>query len=178
MAAQQRRVAAVIAGPFAFRDRNILERSVRKDGAQGAACTSVDAYTQEQCFAKLPAHSSAPVISDPFAWSTSKGRSRAAENFSPQPDRMPKTAKRREGRRCVPTCMRPDKYVDLGAPVIDGSRARRDLNADTIREMHRAFREGGRAAINKVMKQQPAVCSLSCWYCWCLGTSRLRTKAV
>ena len=36
------------------------------------------------------------------------------------------------------------------------SRARRDLNADTIREMHRAFREGGRAAILKVMKQQPA----------------------
>jgi hypothetical protein len=36
------------------------------------------------------------------------------------------------------------------------SRARRDLNADTIREMHRAFREGGRAAIDKVMKQQPA----------------------
>jgi hypothetical protein len=31
------------------------------------------------------------------------------------------------------------------------------LNADTIREMHLAFRRGGRAAINKVMKQQPAV---------------------
>ena len=37
------------------------------------------------------------------------------------------------------------------------SRARRDLNADTIREMHRAFREGGREAILKVMKTQPAV---------------------
>jgi hypothetical protein len=37
------------------------------------------------------------------------------------------------------------------------SRARRDLNADTIREMHRAFREGGREAIDKVMKQQPAI---------------------
>jgi hypothetical protein len=37
------------------------------------------------------------------------------------------------------------------------SRARRDLNADTIREMHRAFREGGREAIDKVMKTQPAV---------------------
>jgi hypothetical protein len=36
------------------------------------------------------------------------------------------------------------------------SRARRDLNADTIREMHLAFKEGGRAAINKVMKTQPA----------------------
>jgi hypothetical protein len=31
------------------------------------------------------------------------------------------------------------------------------LNADTIREMHAAFREGGREAIDKVMKQQPAI---------------------
>jgi hypothetical protein len=36
-------------------------------------------------------------------------------------------------------------------------RFARELNADTIREMHLAFRRGGRAAINKVMKQQPAV---------------------
>jgi hypothetical protein len=36
-------------------------------------------------------------------------------------------------------------------------RSRHSLNADTIREMHRAFREGGRAAINKVMRHQPAV---------------------
>ena len=34
---------------------------------------------------------------------------------------------------------------------------RRGFNADTIREMHAAFRRGGRAAIDKVMKQQPAV---------------------
>ena len=37
------------------------------------------------------------------------------------------------------------------------SRARKDLNADTICEMHRAFREGGREAIDKVMKQSPAI---------------------
>jgi hypothetical protein len=36
-------------------------------------------------------------------------------------------------------------------------RSRHALNSDTIREMHAAFRRGGRAAINKVMKQQPAV---------------------
>jgi hypothetical protein len=36
-------------------------------------------------------------------------------------------------------------------------RSRHALNADTIREMHLAFREGGRAAILKVMKNQPAV---------------------
>jgi hypothetical protein len=36
-------------------------------------------------------------------------------------------------------------------------RSRHALNADTIREMHRAFQEGGRKAILKVMNQQPAV---------------------
>jgi hypothetical protein len=36
-------------------------------------------------------------------------------------------------------------------------RSRHSLNADTIREMHRAFAAGGRKAIDKVMKQQPAV---------------------
>src|SRR6266496_2479506 len=36
-------------------------------------------------------------------------------------------------------------------------RSRHSLNADTIREMHLAFQRGGRAAINKVMKNQPAV---------------------
>jgi hypothetical protein len=36
-------------------------------------------------------------------------------------------------------------------------RSRHALNADTIREMHLAFQRGGRAAIDKVMEQQPAV---------------------
>jgi hypothetical protein len=36
-------------------------------------------------------------------------------------------------------------------------RSRHARNADTIREMHLAFKEGGRAAINKIMKSQPAV---------------------
>ena len=44
----------------------------------------------------------------------------------------------------------------LGNPG-GSSRARRDLNADTVRAMHAAFREGGREAIDKVMKTQPAV---------------------
>ena len=34
-------------------------------------------------------------------------------------------------------------------------RARRELNADTIREMHKAFRRGGAQAINKVMRNRP-----------------------
>jgi hypothetical protein len=36
-------------------------------------------------------------------------------------------------------------------------RSRHSLNADTIREMHLAFQRGGRAAINHVMTEQPAV---------------------
>jgi hypothetical protein len=44
-----------------------------------------------------------------------------------------------------------------GNPGGSGGRARQALNADTVREMHLAFRRGGRVAIDKVMKQQPAV---------------------
>jgi hypothetical protein len=36
-------------------------------------------------------------------------------------------------------------------------RSRHALNADTIWEMHAAFRPGGREAIDKVMRTQPAV---------------------
>src|SRR5215510_10955224 len=39
----------------------------------------------------------------------------------------------------------------------NAQRSRHALNADTIREMHLAFRRGGRKAIEKVMKNQPAV---------------------
>ena len=43
-----------------------------------------------------------------------------------------------------------------GHPGGDAARARKALNAATIAELHKAFREGGRAAILKVMKNQPA----------------------
>ena len=39
----------------------------------------------------------------------------------------------------------------------NAQRSRHALNADTIREMHLAFHRGGRKAIDKVMRQQPAV---------------------
>src|SRR5262245_25654476 len=39
----------------------------------------------------------------------------------------------------------------------NAQRSRHALNADTIREMHRAFRRGGRKAIEKVLRNQPAV---------------------
>jgi hypothetical protein len=52
------------------------------------------------------------------------------------------------------------KQVIVGYPArapADPYRGRQLLNADTIREMHIAFNEGGREAIRKVMKNQPAI---------------------
>ena len=43
------------------------------------------------------------------------------------------------------------------APQDEQVGSRHALNADTIREMHAAFRQGGREAIEKVMRNQPAV---------------------
>ena len=53
----------------------------------------------------------------------------------------------------------PALLTAVGPPHRSGNvhRSRHALNADTIREMHLTFQRGGRAAINKVMKQQPAV---------------------
>ena len=45
----------------------------------------------------------------------------------------------------------------IGNPGGSPDRARKALNAETIAELHRAFRIGGRQAINKVMRNQPAV---------------------
>jgi hypothetical protein len=39
----------------------------------------------------------------------------------------------------------------------NAQRSRHALNADTIREMHLAFTRGGREAIDKVMKNNPAI---------------------
>ena len=46
-----------------------------------------------------------------------------------------------------------DSKSNSGSP----DRARKALNSDTIKEMHAAFRAGGRKAIDKVMKNQPEV---------------------
>jgi hypothetical protein len=53
----------------------------------------------------------------------------------------------------------PALLTAVGPPHRSGNvhRSRHALNADTIREMHLAFRRGGRKAIDKVMKTQPAV---------------------
>lgn len=44
-----------------------------------------------------------------------------------------------------------------GNPTGAAANARRLLNLDTIKEMHRAFNEGGRKAIDECMKKHPAV---------------------
>jgi hypothetical protein len=44
-----------------------------------------------------------------------------------------------------------------GNPGGDAGRARRNLNLATIKEMQRAFDQGGRKAIEKVMREQPAI---------------------
>src|SRR5262245_55518792 len=61
----------------------------------------------------------------------------------------PVTGKRQIGRPFQPGVS--------GNPGGSAGRARRELNADTIRAMHKAFREGGEQVIRKVTKNQPAV---------------------
>ena len=52
---------------------------------------------------------------------------------------------------------REPSWVGLRNLGGNAQRSRHALNADTIREMHLAFRRGGRKAIEKVMRNQPAV---------------------
>jgi hypothetical protein len=67
----------------------------------------------------------------------------------PNPDTVPKVINGRIHGRFAPGYS--------GNPGGDAGRARKALNADTIREMHLAFGRGGRKAIEKVMRNQPAV---------------------
>jgi hypothetical protein len=74
---------------------------------------------------------------------------------------MPAMTESTAARAPTPTAKRDARGRWLpgisGHPGGDAARARKSLNQDTILEMHAAFREGGRAAINKVMTTQPAV---------------------
>ena len=74
----------------------------------------------------------------------------------------PATGKRIIGRPFLPG--------QSGNPLGGASRARRDLNAATIREMHRAFSAGVAAAINKVMRNQPAMFLKLLVLCWFLAS--------
>ena len=50
---------------------------------------------------------------------------------------------------------KPEGYAV--SPSGDGGRARKALNLATIQELHRAFERGGAKAIDKVMRQNPAM---------------------
>ena len=79
---------------------------------------------------------------------------------------MPSTRPRRNAKRNAVTTRnetpaprtRNGQWVEgfSGRQGADPARARKALNADTIREMHAAFRRGGRQAIDKVMRNAPA----------------------
>src|SRR5262249_7544829 len=66
-----------------------------------------------------------------------------------KPDTAPKVINGRINGRFAPGYS--------GNPGGSPEAARKALNKDTILEMHRAFNIGGRKAIEKVMKNQPAV---------------------
>ena len=89
-----------------------------------------------------------PVGSRGIQHTTDQASSRLIAEPSPS---MPNTV----AKRTMPVG-RPFPPGVSGNPG-GSSRARKDLNADTIRAMHAAFREGGKQAIDKVMKQSPAI---------------------
>src|SRR6516165_5841186 len=62
-----------------------------------------------------------------------------------------------EGCPAMGAGSREPSWVGLRNLGGNAQRSRHALNADTIREMHLAFRRGGRKAIEKVMRTQPAV---------------------
>jgi hypothetical protein len=64
------------------------------------------------------------------------------------------TASQKQVGRTANGQFRPGVSGNLGG---NAQRSRHALNADTIRAMHKAFREGGEQVIRKVMKNQPAV---------------------
>jgi hypothetical protein len=66
-----------------------------------------------------------------------------------KPDTAPKAISGRINGRFAPGYS--------GNPGGSPEAARKALNKDTILEMHRAFKLGGRKAIEKVMRNQPAV---------------------
>jgi len=67
----------------------------------------------------------------------------------PNPDTVPQVTNGRINGRFAPGFS--------GNPGGSPEAARKALNKDTILEMHRAFKLGGRKAIEKVMRNQPAV---------------------
>jgi len=70
-------------------------------------------------------------------------------NANTEPNTTPKVINGRINGRFAPGYS--------GNPGGSPDRARKALNAETIAELHKAFRRGGAKAIDKVMKNNPAV---------------------
>jgi len=70
-------------------------------------------------------------------------------NANTEPNTAPKVINGRINGRFAPGYS--------GNPGGSPDRARKALNAETIEELHKAFRRGGAKAIDKVMKNNPAV---------------------
>jgi len=70
-------------------------------------------------------------------------------NANTEPNTAPKVINGRINGRFAPGYS--------GNPGGSPDRARKALNADTIRELHLAFQRGGRKAIDRVMKNNPAM---------------------
>ena len=93
---------------------------------------------------------------------TAFSQKRSQESGKPQPQNQANTMHAKPNRDTVPQDIN-GRINGRFAPGFSGNpggspeAARKALNKSTILEMHRAFNIGGRKAIEKVMKNQPAV---------------------
>src|SRR6516164_3525711 len=93
---------------------------------------------------------------------TAFSRKRSQESGKPQPQNQANTMHATPNRDTVPQVIN-GRINGRFAPGYSGNpggspeAARKALNKDTILEMHRAFKLGGRKAIEEVMRNQPAV---------------------
>src|SRR6516165_1051987 len=95
-------------------------------------------------------------------WNTVFSQKRSQESGKPQSQNQANTMHAKPNRDTVPQVIN-GRINGRFAPGYSGNpggspeAARKALNKDTILEMHRAFKLGGRKAIEKVMRNQPAV---------------------
>src|SRR5215468_3604982 len=95
-------------------------------------------------------------------WNAVFSQKRSQESGKPQSQNQANTMHAKPNRNTVPQVIN-GRINGRFAPGYSGNpggspeAGRKALNKDTILEMHRAFKLGGRKAIEKVMRNQPAV---------------------
>src|SRR5215813_13669236 len=95
-------------------------------------------------------------------WNAVFSQKRSQESGQPQSQNQANQMHAKPNRDAVPPVINGrinGKFAPgySGNPGGSPEAARKALNKDTILEMHRAFKLGGRKAIEKVMRNQPAV---------------------